>query len=168
MLRMGAKGSPAESPRETPPNTSTTITPLANGTSSREAALGSSVRPASAVGHIDRGRSISGSVNSPTLSVSAPVKSEDRPSPSMQPSSVSQMASAQGPSTMQLNGVSMAPPTGLGPAVAANGQHLNGTAPGYGHMQPSPYQPPPVPTFDSKWRLPGKGKLIPSYMNNSN
>ncbi|KFY86487.1 hypothetical protein V500_07595 [Pseudogymnoascus sp. VKM F-4518 (FW-2643)] len=155
MLRMGAKGSPAESPRETPPNTSTAITPLPNGASSREAAPGTSVRPASAVGHIDRGRSISGSVNSPTLSVSAPVKSEDRPSPSIQ-ASVSQMASAQGLSTTQLNGVSMAPPTGLGPAVTANGHHLNGTTPGYGHMQPSPYQPPPVPTFDSKWRLPGK------------
>ncbi|OBT55789.1 hypothetical protein VE04_04289 [Pseudogymnoascus sp. 24MN13] len=131
MLRMGAKGSPAESPRETPP------TPLANGASSREAAR----------------RSISGSVNSPTLSVAAPVKSEDRPSPAMQPSSV---AGVQGLPATHINGVSMAPPTGLGPAVAANGHHLNGTTPGYGHMQPSPYQPPPVPTFDSKWRLPGK------------
>lgn len=159
MLRMGAKGSPAESPRETPnPNASIANTPLPNGASSREAAPGSSVRPASAIGHIDRGRSISGSVNSPTLSVSAPVKSEDRPSPSMQPSSVNQIAGAQGFSTTQLNGVSMAPPTGLGPAVAANGHHLNGTTPGYGNMQPSPYQPPPVPSFDSKWRLPGKGK----------
>ncbi|KFY03259.1 hypothetical protein V490_00238 [Pseudogymnoascus sp. VKM F-3557] len=148
MLRMGAKGSPAESPRETPnPNINV------NGASSREAVPGSLARPASAVGRIDRGRSISGSVNSPTLSVAAPVKSEDRPSPSMQPSSVGQMAGAQG---LQLNGVSMAPPTGLGPAVAANGHHLNGAVPGYGHMQPSPYQPPPVPTFDSKWRLPGK------------
>lgn len=159
---MGAKGSPAESPRETPPNTSTTITPVPNGASSREAAPGGSVRPASAVGHIDRGRSIS--VNSPTLSVSAPVKSEDRPSPSIQPS---QMSGAQGLSTTQLNGVSMAPPTGLGPAVTANG-HMNGTTPGYGHMQPSPYQPPPVPAFDSKWRLPGKGKPTPPHTSNPN
>ncbi|KFY16711.1 hypothetical protein V492_01147 [Pseudogymnoascus sp. VKM F-4246] len=144
MLRMGAKGSPAESPRETPPS----ATPVANG-----ATPGGLARPASAVGHIDRGRSIS--VNSPTLSVAAPVKSEDRPSPAMQPSSLSQMGSTQGLQATQMNGVNMAPPTGLGPAVTANGHHLNGAAPGYG-MQPSPYQPPPVPTFDSKWRLPGK------------
>lgn len=163
MLRMGVKESPAETPIQTPsPIISSTNVPQSGITVRGTALAGASTGTPSLV-HIDRGRSISRSVASPTLSVSAPVKSEGRPSPSILPSATVQTTSVQNGTTIQVNGSVMPSPARISPGVPTNGALLNGiSTAGHGYGQPSPYHVPPTPSLDSKWRPPGKGKS-PSF-----
>ena len=61
----------------------------------------------------------------------------------------------------------MAPSMGFCPVVTANGHRLDGTTPGYGHMEPYPYQPrqfqhsTPSGVFQEKGSLLHLTRIIP-------
>jgi len=160
-LKFGAgagKASPADSPAPQ-------IAPQLNGSngtgingSGRRNPFGgshSSATPAPSLDKLERARSMSGSVSSPTPSTSAPVKNEEgaRNSPAIPAAYNGYRGQSQAVSTPGLPGNGMPPP--LTPGMST-GYSQSGYA--------QPFMHPPVishsvnPSFDLKWRQPGKSK----------
>lgn len=153
----GQKGSPTPTP-VVQPNNSNGNGPQANGTGRRNP-FGGSASVATGVPSLDqleRARSMSGSVASPTVSSAGAVKHEDgrRNSPALAPNT-NYRASSQAVSTPGLNSAGMLPPStpGLGQTHSQPG----GFAQSFNQQ---PQYPIPNPAFESKWRQPGKGKLL--------
>lgn len=154
---MGAKASPSDSPAGTP-RLNGVDSPV-NGTTTRRNPFGSSQTSSAAVptlGQLDHTRSMSDSVASPTPSTSAMVKNEDtaKPSPSILTPTMNFNQSNQNgrPSSSHQNGNAMAPPLGS-QSISGYGSHYNASGQ-YGQ----PYTP--TPSFDTKWRQPGKGMSL--------
>ncbi|PMD38186.1 Bromodomain-containing protein-like protein [Hyaloscypha variabilis F] len=152
----GSRASPADSPAPQPaPQTNGSNGVAANGLSRRNPFGGSHAvpTPLPSLDQLDRARSMSGSVPSPTTSNSGLVKNEDvaRNSPALAPNYNSYRGGSQGVSTPGLSGNGMPPPStpGLQNIYSQGG----GYAQSFNHQPP--YQPP-NPSFDSKWRQPGK------------
>lgn len=151
----GSRASPADSPApQLAPQTNGANGTAPNGSSRRNPFGGahSSATPVPTLEQLERARSMSGSVPSPTPSTSALVKNEDaaRNSPALQPSYNSFRGGSQAVSTPGLSGNGMPPPSTPGPQ---NMFSQGGYAQSFSHQPP--YQPP-NPSFDSKWRQPGK------------
>jgi hypothetical protein len=154
----GSRASPADSPAPQPaPQTNGSNGVAANGLSRRNPFGGSHAVPTPLpnLDQLDRARSMSGSVPSPTTSNSGLVKNEDvaRNSPALAQNYNSYRGGSQGVSTPGLSGNGMPPPSTPGlPNIYSQG---GGYAQSFNHQPP--YQPP-NPSFDSKWRQPGKSK----------
>jgi hypothetical protein len=153
----GNRASPADSPApQVAPQTNGANGTALNGTNRRNPFGGahSSATPVPTLEQLERARSMSGSVPSPTPSNSAPVKNEDaaRNSPALQQSYNSFRGGSQAVSTPGLSGNGMPPPSTPG---LQNMFSQGGYAQSFSHQPP--YQPP-NPSFDSKWRQPGKSK----------
>ena len=152
----GGKASPADSPApQAAPQTNGTNGAAPNGMSRRNPFGGShsAATPLPSLDPLDRARSMSGSVPSPTLSNSAPVKNEDgaRNSPAI---TAGYAYRGQAVSTPGLPGNGMLPPSTPGlPNQYSQGAY----APSFNHQ---PVYQPPNPSFDSKWRQPGKSKSL--------
>lgn len=149
-LKIGPKGSPAGSPA-----------PQVNGAAAngagRKNPFGGSTSVAAPIPSLDqleKARSMSGSVASPTTSNTAPVKSEEiaRNSPALSAGQGSATTN-QAVSTTGLNGSGMLPP--LAPGNSQN-YTPGGFAQSFNHQ--SQYHAP-NPAFESKWRQPGKSKF---------
>jgi hypothetical protein len=165
-LRMGGKPSPADSPVPTPDPNGSTSSDQNGGAAPRRNPFGSS-KSANAVPsleQLDKARSFSGSIASPSPSAAGLVKNEDgaKNSPSLPlavPSynQTSTNGISRPTSSAQTNGTSMLPPTSTTPGFPAG---LNPSSSGLG--QPYTSQPvyhAPNPSFESKWRQPGKSEL---------
>lgn len=157
----GGKASPADSPAPQT-NGSNGGDTAVNGTVRRNPFGGSSATPVPALDPLvlDRARSMSGSVGavpSPTPSNAALVKNEEggRDSPAIAPG-YGYHGSSQAVSTPGLNGNGMPPPSTPGP-LQQNQYPQGGYAQSFNHQ--AQYQPP-TPSYESKWRQPGKGKSI--------
>lgn len=135
--------------------TAVAITPSANGVVRQNPFRGptSSATPAPNLDQLERARSASNSVPSPTPSNSAPVKNEEvsRNSPALLPTSHNMTGSQNAPTPVPA--VSMLPPSTPGTGNLLN---QSGYAQSFSHQ---PHYPPPNPGFESKWRGPGKSKL---------
>lgn len=159
----GSRASPADSPApQLAPQTNGSNGMAPNGLSRRNPFGGShsSATPIPNLEQLERARSMSGSVSSPTPSNSALVKNEDaaRNSPALQTNYSSYRGGSQAASTPGLSGNGMPPPSTPGlPTMFSQG----GYAQSFNHQ--TPYQPP-NPSFDSKWRQPGKSKPFPRIM----
>jgi len=156
-LKFGGKNSPADSPAPQT-NDSNGNGVSANGTARRNPFGGSysSTTPAPNLGKLERARSMSGSASSPTPSTSAPVKNEDgaRNSPAIPPGYNNYHSSSQTVSNPGLTGSGMPPPST--PGLSNHTIYTNG---GYAqsfnhHAQYSASNP----SFESKWRQPGKSE----------
>jgi hypothetical protein len=162
-LRMGGKGSPADSPASTTGLNGSADSPR-NGMAPRRNPFSGSQTSSVVVpslGQLDRARSMSGSVTSPTPSASTLVKNEDGPKPSPPTSSAVPNINHSGlhSSSSHVNGTHMLPPSGTIPNVLNQNSSYNIT----GHGQASNIFPTfhtPNPSFESKWRQSGKGKLL--------
>ena len=155
----GGKASPAESPAPQT-NGMNGNAAAANGSSRRNPFGGSysSSTPVPSLDQLERARSMSGSAASPTPSNSAPVKNEDgaRNSPAIPSGYNNYGGPSQAVSTPGLNGSVMPPPST--PGLPNQNLYVNGGyAQSFNHH--SQYQAP-NPTFESKWRQPGKSKSI--------
>lgn len=154
----GSRASPADSPApQLPPQTNGSNGVAPNGLSRRNPFGGShsSATPIPNLEQLERARSMSGSVPSPTTSNSGLVKNEDaaRNSPALAPNYNNYRGGSQAVSTPGLSGNGMPPPSTPG--------LQNIYAQGGGYAQSFNHQPqfqPPNPSFDSKWRQPGKSK----------
>ena len=152
----GQKGSPVPSPA-VPLNVANGNGTAANGTSRRNPFGGSATTTPGVptLDQLDRTRSMSGSVASPTIASAATVKHEDGPrhSPALV-SNPNYRAPSQTVSTPGPNTVGMPPPStpGLGQGNSQSG----GFAQSFNHQ---PQYPVLNPAFESKWRQPGKGKF---------
>ena len=149
----GGKASPADSPAPLTNGSNSSDVPV-NGTIRRNPFGGSSSTPVPVLDQLERARSISGSVPSPTPSNAALVKSEEgaRNSPAIAPGYgyriSSQVASAPG-----LNGNGMPPPST--PGLPQQNQYpQGGYAQSFNHQ--AQYQSP-TPSYESKWRQAGQG-----------
>ncbi|CZT46934.1 related to member of RSC complex [Rhynchosporium secalis] len=149
--------------RPTPAAASPTPTPLAairaNGSTGFAVSNGAgprnpfaSVTPAPSLEQLERARSASGSVPSPTGSNPALVKNEEasRNSPAVLAPFDNLRASSQSVSSPGLATNGMLPPTTPG---VSNAYNTGGFAQSFNHQ--AQYNPP-NPSFDSKWRQPGK------------
>jgi hypothetical protein len=131
------------------------LAPATNGNTRQNPFRGSqsSGTPVPSLDQLERARSVSGSAPSPTPSHSAPVKSEEvaRNSPLI-PAGYN---GTRGPSQ---NASAPAPPPGMPPPSTpsvSNPYSQGGYAQSFNHQ--AQYQNPnPNPSFDSKWRQPGK------------
>ncbi|KAL2063501.1 hypothetical protein VTL71DRAFT_5306 [Oculimacula yallundae] len=144
------------------PTAAATPTPLAairaNGTAGLAVTNGSgrnpfaSSTPAPSLEQLERARSASGSASSPTPSNAALVKNEEagRNSPAVLTPFNSLRPSSQAASSPGLPANGMLPPTTPG---ASNVYSAGGYAQSFNHQ--AQYNPP-NPSFDSKWRQPGK------------
>ncbi|KAH8679818.1 Bromodomain-containing protein-like protein [Tricladium varicosporioides] len=152
-LKLGSRPSPVESPA---PQTNGSNGTAVNG---RRNPFGSSQTAAAlpSLDQLERARSASGSIASPTTSNAGAVKNEDgaRNSPAVVPQAQnnyrapSQTVSTPGPATS-----GMLPPTT--PGLPNNNMYSAG---GYAQSFPHPHQPQfhvQNPAFESKWRQPGK------------
>jgi len=153
----GGKASPADSPAPQPaPQTNGSNGAAPNGLGRRNPFGGSqsSATPVPSLDQLERARSMSGSVPSPTPSNSAPVKNEDgaRNSPAIPAGYNSYRGGSQVVSTPGLAGSGMPPPSTPG---LQNLFSQGGYAQSFNHQ---PQYQPPNPSFDSKWRQPGKSK----------
>lgn len=158
---MGPKASPADSPAGTP-GLSGVDSPV-NGTASRRNPFGGTQTSSAAVPslpQLEHTRSMSGSVASPTTSTSAVVKNEDgQKSTSLivnPMTTLTQGVQNGRPNSAHTNGSSMMPPSG-NQSISGYGSHYgsSGQVQSYGQTA----YPTPNPSFESKWRLPGKGML---------
>jgi hypothetical protein len=162
-FRMGEKPSPADSPAPLGVMNGGG-NPDQNGTAVRRNPFGSSQRLANAVpslDHLDRARSFSGSVSSPTPSASAMVKNEDGPknSPSLPPATPNYNQTtvmARSLSGLHTNGSSMLPMTHATPGFAPS-SNLGPTILGPYGSQLAYHAT--NPNYESKWRQSGKGEL---------
>ena len=150
----GGKASPADSPAPQTNGSNGSEVPV-NGTGRRNPFGGSSSTPVPALDQLERARSLSGSVASPTPSNAAMVKSEEgaRNSPAIGPG-YGYRGSSQVVSTPGLNGNGMPPPST--PGLPQQSQYSQG-----GYAQSFNHQAQhqaPNPSYESKWRHPGKGK----------
>lgn len=154
----GSRASPADSPApQLAPQTNGLNGTAPNGLSRRNPFGGShsTATPIPNLEQLERARSMSGSVPSPTPSNSAPVKNEEaaRNSPALAPGYNTYRGGSQAVSTPGLSGNGMPPPSTPGlPNIYSQG----GYAQSFNHQ---PQYQPPNPSFDSKWRQPGKSKL---------
>jgi len=152
----GQKGSPAPSPA-VQLNGTNGSGPAANGSGRRNPFGGqvSASTGAPSLDQLERARSMSGSVASPTIPTATAVKNEDgrRASPALVPTT-SHPASSQ-VSTPGLNAAGMLPP--LTPGATQSYSQSGGFAQSFNHQ---PQYPVPNPSFESKWRQPGKGKNL--------
>lgn len=153
----GGKASPAESPAPQTNGSNGSDAPV-NGTVRRNPFGGSSSTPVPILDQLDRARSMSGSagaVPSPTPSNAALVKNEEgaRNSPAIA-AAYGYRGSSQAVSTPGLNGNGMPPPSTPG-LPQQNQYSQGGYAQSFNHQ--AQYQPP-NPSYESKWRQPGKGK----------
>lgn len=150
MLRMGVKGSPAESPAPTP----TSVTTNSSNPVQNNASAGLS-QPTAVPRNVDRTRSTSGSVDAQSTAPSAvveTVKNEEKPSPSLV-----HTASTQSPLSLNSTftpSISMPPP--MATTTSTNGSMINGAMAASPHHVPSPYQALPSLIHDSKWRASGR------------
>lgn len=152
-LRMGNKASPAESPA---PSAALN----GNGDKGRNTFRGSqSVSSVPTPSQLDRARSTSDSVASPTSSTAALVKNEDasKQSPVIQPTNSSLVPNGQATlphsGGAQVNGSSTpAAPMGALPTPPNLNPYLQGTS-----LYNGQTYHPPNPSYESKWRQPGKG-----------
>jgi hypothetical protein len=167
-LKLGGRGSPVESPA---PQTNGSNGTPANGT--RRNPFGgssSTATPAPNLDQLERAKSASGSVSSPTPSVVAPVKNEEgaRNSPAIPAVGyTNHRGASQAVSTPGLPTPSIGMPPPSTPGVTNNGITNNGnntyTASGYAQSFPhQPQFPPQHSSFESKWRQPGKSKTTRS------
>jgi hypothetical protein len=152
----GGKASPADSP--TPQanglNGSNGTEAPVNGTVRRNPFTASSATPVPVLDQLERARSMSGSMPSPTPSNAALVKSEEgaRNSPAITPG-IGYRGSSQAASTPVLNGSGMPPPST--PVLPQQNQYSqNGYVQSFNHQ--ALYQPS-NPTYESKWRQGDKG-----------
>jgi len=155
-LKLGAKASPAGSPAPQPVIPNGSGVPI-NGAARRNPFGGSQTlaTPVPNLDHLERARSMSGSVASPTPSNAAPVKNEEgaKDSPALS-AGLNQRATSQTVSTPGLNEIGMPPPSTPGlPQSYASG----GYAQSFNHQS---HYHAPNPAFESKWRQPGKSKSI--------
>jgi hypothetical protein len=159
-LRLGQRASPVPSPAAAPGLNAPISSP--NGTVSRRNPFAGTQTFSTAVtnlGQLDMARSLSGSVASPTPSMSAVVKKEDgaKPSPSIPPPAANYNQGGQNglSGTINSNTRPMLPPNGTG---SNYGQYYGaaGQAQPYGQQA----QQAPNPAFESKWRAPGKGRIL--------
>jgi hypothetical protein len=154
----GSRASPADSPApQSAPQTNGSNGVALNGLSRRNPFGGShsAATPIPNLDQLERARSMSGSVPSPTPSNSGLVKNEDgaRNSPALVPGYNGYRGGSQAASTPGLSGNGMPPPSTPG--------LQNIFSQGGGYAQSFNHQPqfqPPNPSFDSKWRQPGKSK----------
>jgi hypothetical protein len=149
----GGKASPADSPAPQTNGSNGSDTPV-NGTGRRNPFGGSSSTPVPTLDQLERARSMSGSVASPTPSNAALVKNEEgaRNSPAIAVG-YAYGGSSQAVSTPGLNGSGMGPPST--PGLPQQNQYSQGSyAQSFNHQ--AQYQPP-NPGYESKWRQPGKG-----------
>jgi hypothetical protein len=154
----GSRASPADSPAPQPaPQTNGSNGVALNGLSRRNPFGGShaAATPIPNLDQLERARSMSGSVPSPTPSNSGLVKNEDgaRNSPALVPGYNGYRGGSQAASTPGLSGNGMPPPSTPG--------LQNIFSQGGGYAQSFNHQPqfqPPNPSFDSKWRQPGKSE----------
>lgn len=154
MFRMGTKESSTESPAQTPRQAPGTPADTAsNGNAARGVASTGQPSAPPSVAHLERGRSVSGPLDSPSVPQPAPasVKHEDRRSPSAVPSTAGQTPTAPHSGNAQTNESSMPPPTGVTPTGVTNGTLPLAVT--HGQVQPSS-----IPSLDAKWRPPGKGE----------
>lgn len=146
----GTRGSPAGSPAPQANGSNSNGVPV-NGAGRRNPFGGSysSATPIPSLDQLERARSMSGSVDSPTTSNAVPVKNEEtRNSPAIPPGQNNRSMSVA-LSTPGLNGNGMPPPSTPG---LSNNYTQSGFAQSFSH-QP---QYTPNPAFESKWRQPGK------------
>jgi hypothetical protein len=168
-LRMGGRPSPADSPAPSGTVNGRGNSPP-NGAGLRRNPFGSSQKSSTAVPSLDqleRARSFSGSVASPSPSTSALIKNEEgsKHSPSLPPAAMNLNQSNgnglnRSASGLHLNGNTMLPPTSTTPVSATTN---------FASAMPGPIYNPvlayhnPNSSFESKWRQPGKGmSSIPS------
>jgi hypothetical protein len=160
---MGGRPSPADSPA--PPATlNGRASSPQNGMGLRRNPFGGSQKPSNTVPTLDqleRARSFSGSVASPTPSTSAVIKNEEgsKHSPSLPPAAMSLNPSStnglnRSGSSLHLNGTTMLPPTSTTPVSATSNFASAIAGPSY---NPVPAYHTPNSSFESKWRQPGKG-----------
>jgi hypothetical protein len=154
-LKFGGQGkaSPAESPAPQTNGSNGSDAPV-NGTGRRNPFGGSSSTPVPTLDQLERARSMSDSVASPTTSNAALVKNEEggRISPVIAPG-YGYRGNSQGASTPGLNGSGMPPPSTAG-LPPQNQYSQGGYTQSFNHQ--APYQQP-NPSYESKWRQPGKG-----------
>jgi len=149
----GGKASRADSPAPQT-NGSNGSDVSANGTVRRNPFGGTSSTPVPVLDQLERARSISGSVHSPTPSSAAIVRSEEgaRSSPAIAPGQLYR-GSSHTASTPSLNGNGMPPPSTPGlPQQTSLSQ--GGYAQSFNHQ--AHYQAP-APSYESRWRPAGKG-----------
>ncbi|KAJ5037443.1 uncharacterized protein L3040_007618 [Drepanopeziza brunnea f. sp. 'multigermtubi'] len=150
-LRMPGRPSPADSPAPQPIAPAPVAIQAANGTSGRNPFA--SAVPAPSLDQLERARSASGSVASPTPSHSASVKNEEasRNSPAVQAPLNTFRGSNHAVSTPGIPANGMLPPSTPGQSTT----HFNsvGYAQSFNHQA---QYTPPNPGFDSKWRQAGK------------
>jgi hypothetical protein len=161
---MGGRPSPADSPAPPAAPNGRAASPQ-NSTGLRRNPFGSSQKPANAapsLEQLDRARSFSGSVASPTPSTSAVVKNEEgsKNSPSLPPATVGLNQSGsnglnRSASGIHINGSSMLPPANTTPGLPST-PHFTSTISGASY-NPLPAYHTPNSSFESKWRQPGKG-----------
>lgn len=145
------KASPADSPAPQTNGSNGSDTPV-NGTARRNPFGGSSSTPVPALGQLERARSMSGSVASPTPPNAALVKNEEggRNSPAIAPG---YRGPSQAVSSPGLNGSGMPPP--LTPALSQQSQYSQG-----GYAQSFNHQVQPLnQSYESQIRQPGKGNI---------
>lgn len=178
-LRMGGRPSPADSPASPAALNGRANSPQ-NGMSLRRNPFGSLQKSSNTVPSLDqleRARSFSGSVASPTPSASAVIKNEEgsKHSPSIPPAAMSLNQSStnglnRSASSLHLNGTTMLPPTSTTPISATSNFASAMTGPSY---NPVPAYHTPNSSFESKWRQPGKSESalasdeLPCFIANS-
>lgn len=160
-LKFGSRGSPPAAEAAPAPQTNGANGTPANGTRRNPFGASGAAAPAPNLDQLERARSTSGSVQSPTPSIpaTAVVKNEEgaRNSPAVPAAGFSiQRAVSQTVSTPGLPVAGMPPPST--PSVPANNMYLtSGYATSFQH-QPQ-YQAPKPAALESKFRPPGKGKF---------
>jgi hypothetical protein len=157
-LKIGPKGSPAGSPA---PQVNGANGAAVNGAGRRNPFGGSTSVAATSpsLDQLEKARSMSSSVASPTTSNAGPVKSEEvaRNSPALT-AGQGFGAPSQAFSTPGLNESGMPPPSAPG---NSNNYTPSGYAQSFNHQ--SQYHAP-NPAFESKWRQPGKGQFRDSNL----
>ncbi|RFU28365.1 hypothetical protein B7463_g7962, partial [Scytalidium lignicola] len=154
------KASPAGSPAPQQNGVNGTGVPV-NGVSRKVALTGSNSGTPS-LDHLERTRSMSGSVASPTPSQSTAVKREEGigNSPAPPPVQNTQASSTQEGHNGIQAGIGMPPPTS---GVSSQSPFPQS---GYAHsFNHTPVYHPPNPSYESKWRQPGKTASDAMIMN---
>lgn len=152
-LKFGSKAGPTDSPapQSATQSNGSNGTPAANGAARNPFHFAT---PAPRLDQLERARSASGSVASPTPSNAAPVKNEEggRYSPAVLAPYNGVRSSSQAVSTPGVSMPGMLPPTTTG---QSNPYNPNGYAQSFNHQA---QYTQPNPSFESKWRPSGKSK----------
>jgi hypothetical protein len=155
-LKFGAKASPADSPAPQSNGSNENDAPV-NGNTRKHPFSASSAVPIPLLDQLERAKSMSDSAASPTPSNAAINEEASRNSPALNVGpGYSYRGSCQTVSTPGLNENVMLPPST--PALPHPNQSSHGE---FGQISNHAAQyHPPTPTYESKWRQPGKGKRI--------